>query len=174
MTEYDYSPEAAERYKAKLRSIGKWVHETERHAPANPFMPSPAGPGLARLPASGSEESHSRGYGRQRSYSPPSSKDTSVQNHYQPQHYPAYSKPPASPPVIPTSRHYPQPQRSNTFPIPPPPPPPPPPPQRSSHAPKRSNTFGGSGSSNMQFVYDKRAGATRVFVRVYHYFFFLT
>jgi hypothetical protein len=39
MTEYsDYSPDAIERYLAKLDGIAKWVDKTEQHEPANHFV----------------------------------------------------------------------------------------------------------------------------------------
>ncbi|KLO13625.1 hypothetical protein SCHPADRAFT_903954 [Schizopora paradoxa] len=45
MTEYDYSPEAYERYIAKQQSIARWVERQAQEAPryANPFLPSEAG-----------------------------------------------------------------------------------------------------------------------------------
>ncbi|KAL0950460.1 hypothetical protein HGRIS_010409 [Hohenbuehelia grisea] len=39
MTEYDYSPDAYERYIAKQLSIARWVDNTNQHAPANPYTP---------------------------------------------------------------------------------------------------------------------------------------
>ena len=46
MTEYDYSPEAYERALRTQRRISAWVDQTERHAPANPFVPLPNEPQL--------------------------------------------------------------------------------------------------------------------------------
>ncbi|KAJ3560898.1 hypothetical protein NP233_g10536 [Leucocoprinus birnbaumii] len=40
MTEYDYSPEAVDRYIAKQHSIARWVDNTNRYEPGNPFLPS--------------------------------------------------------------------------------------------------------------------------------------
>lgn len=40
MTEYDYSPEAYERYMAKQHSIANWVSKTNSYPPANPFVPT--------------------------------------------------------------------------------------------------------------------------------------
>ncbi|KAF5361940.1 hypothetical protein D9756_002015 [Leucocoprinus leucothites] len=40
MTEYDYSPEAHERYITKQYAIARWVDSTNRYEPANPFLPS--------------------------------------------------------------------------------------------------------------------------------------
>ncbi|KIY69839.1 hypothetical protein CYLTODRAFT_210577 [Cylindrobasidium torrendii FP15055 ss-10] len=42
MTEYDYSPEAVEHYKEKQRVVGRWVAETQRHHPQNPFTHTPS------------------------------------------------------------------------------------------------------------------------------------
>ncbi|TFK81010.1 hypothetical protein K466DRAFT_558425 [Polyporus arcularius HHB13444] len=41
MTEYDYSPDAIERYQAKMKGVGKWATEQRYHAPTytNPFLP---------------------------------------------------------------------------------------------------------------------------------------
>ncbi|KAF9065473.1 hypothetical protein BDP27DRAFT_1404801 [Rhodocollybia butyracea] len=119
MTEYDYSPEAAERYQAKLHSIGRWVHETERYEPVNPFVLSPAA-ASARLPMPGGSDGSS--------------------SRHRPHRYPNTSYPYPVSPQAPGP--YPPPQRSHTFPIPPPPPPPLP-------RPKRSNTSGGYGSPDM-------------------------
>ncbi|KIM40798.1 hypothetical protein M413DRAFT_446174 [Hebeloma cylindrosporum] len=41
MTEYDYSPDAIERHKAKQASIATWVDKTKQHEPANPFVKLP-------------------------------------------------------------------------------------------------------------------------------------
>lgn len=164
MTEYDYSPEAYDRYKAKLRSIDRWVHETERHEPANPFMPTPGMP-TARLPGS-SDVSYTSGGGGggsrhtpQRSYTAPASRgsssgsgaygsSTNVYQHTPPQRYPQdyrYPYPPSPPAPMVRPPH-----RSNTLHAPPQPPQP----------PQRSNT-----SPQIQ-VYDPRVGvATRVIVR---------
>ncbi|KAJ3994440.1 hypothetical protein F5050DRAFT_1896547 [Lentinula boryana] len=173
MTEYDYSPEAMDRYQAKLRSIGRWVHDTERYEPTNPFALSPA-PRVAKL--SDSDASFSR-HRPHRSYTAPpkgSSSSTahnssSSQGQYlqqatqiyaQPQQYANYPQPaypyPIPPPI--PARQYGPPQRSHTYAIPPPPPPPPPP--RPLQPPKRSHTIGGYGSSP-QMVYDPRVGASR-------------
>ncbi|KAF5388951.1 hypothetical protein D9757_005046 [Collybiopsis confluens] len=160
MTEYDYSPEAYDRYKAKLRSIDRWVHNTERYEPANPFMPTPAMP-TARLPGSSDVSYSGSREMPQRSYTAPASRgsssssgaygsSTNVYQHSSPQRYTQdYRYPyPASPPApIPRPPH-----RSNTFHTPPQPPQP----------PKRSNT-----SPHMQ-VYDPRVGlATRVIYQPY-------
>lgn len=40
MTEYDYSPEAIDAYVKKQQKIGRWVNDTKRHPPANPFTPA--------------------------------------------------------------------------------------------------------------------------------------
>ncbi|KIK62822.1 hypothetical protein GYMLUDRAFT_72547 [Collybiopsis luxurians FD-317 M1] len=157
MTEYDYSPEAYERYKAKLRSIDRWVQDTEKYEPANPFMPTPA-LGPVRLP--GSETSSRRN--PQRSYTAPTSRGSSsssgaygsTSNFYQPtsapQRYDYSQYPyPGSPPTPPTG----PPQRSNTFHTPPPAP----------RLPKRSNT------SPQTQLYDPRVGvATRVMYQPYY------
>lgn len=44
MTEYDYSPDAVERYYAKLNSVAKWVDHQTYEAPAyrNPFQQTPS------------------------------------------------------------------------------------------------------------------------------------
>ncbi|KAK0440923.1 uncharacterized protein EV420DRAFT_1485775 [Desarmillaria tabescens] len=39
MTEYDFSPAAIHQYHEKQRSIHKWVTETKKHSPSNPFVP---------------------------------------------------------------------------------------------------------------------------------------
>ncbi|KAG7444542.1 uncharacterized protein BT62DRAFT_921318 [Guyanagaster necrorhizus] len=39
MTEYDFSPAAIHRYREKQRSIHRWVSETKKHSPSNPFVP---------------------------------------------------------------------------------------------------------------------------------------
>ncbi|KAJ3733101.1 hypothetical protein DFJ43DRAFT_278724 [Lentinula guzmanii] len=173
MTEYDYSPEAMDRYQAKLRSIGRWVHDTERYELTNPFALSPA-PRAAKL--SDSDASFSR-HRPHRSYTAPpkgSSSSTAhnssssqaqylqqaTQIYAQPQQYANYPQP-AYPYPVPTPvpvRQYGPPQRSHTYAIPPPPPPPPPP--RPSQPPKRSHTIGGYGSPP-QMVYDPRVGASR-------------
>jgi hypothetical protein len=43
MTEYDYSPEAFERYLATQQRIARWVDQTLEQSPANPFIPLPPG-----------------------------------------------------------------------------------------------------------------------------------
>jgi hypothetical protein len=40
MTEYDFSPEAVDAYVKKQHKIGRWVNDTKRHPPANPFTPA--------------------------------------------------------------------------------------------------------------------------------------
>ncbi|KAF9009416.1 hypothetical protein BDQ17DRAFT_1322987 [Cyathus striatus] len=40
MTEYDYSPEAYERYLATQNRIARWVDNTLQHNPRNPFTPA--------------------------------------------------------------------------------------------------------------------------------------
>ncbi|KAJ3770476.1 hypothetical protein EV361DRAFT_673553 [Lentinula raphanica] len=172
MTEYDYSPEAVERYNAKLRSIGRWVQDTERHELSNPYVLSPA-PRQARLPSSDTSLTRHRPH---RSYTAPpkdSSSSTSPRSptsqvkysqqvpqiYTQPQQYTNYPQPaypyPVSPPM--PARQYPPPQRSYTYAVPQPPPPPPP---RPSQFPKRSNTIGGYAP---QLMYDPRVGASRAF-----------
>ncbi|KAF9450711.1 hypothetical protein P691DRAFT_440799 [Macrolepiota fuliginosa MF-IS2] len=42
MTEYDYSPQARERYIEKQLAIARWVDETNHYPPANPFLSSEA------------------------------------------------------------------------------------------------------------------------------------
>jgi hypothetical protein len=44
MTEYDYSPDAWERYQAKLEGVGRWANEANacRAQYGNPFLPSPS------------------------------------------------------------------------------------------------------------------------------------
>ncbi|KAJ3813231.1 hypothetical protein F5876DRAFT_74093 [Lentinula aff. lateritia] len=180
MTEYDYSPEAQERYKAKLQSIGKWVHNTEKYELANPFVSSPA-PRSARLP--GSDTSYTR-HSPHRSYTAPPRGSSSSSAHHssssqvqyqqtsqiyaQPQQYTKYPQTvypyPVSTPV--PARQYAPPQRSHTFVVPPPPPPPPLPPQRPFQPPRRSNTIGGYGYSP-QMIYDPRVGASRAMYPVY-------
>lgn len=41
MTEYDYSPDANERYQAKMAGVGRWASEQRHHAAkySNPFLP---------------------------------------------------------------------------------------------------------------------------------------
>lgn len=40
MTEYDFSPEAYERYLEKQNNIARWVDKTRRYVPSNPFFPT--------------------------------------------------------------------------------------------------------------------------------------
>lgn len=42
MTEYDYSPDAYERYLATQKRIARWAEDTSRHHPSNPFVTSPS------------------------------------------------------------------------------------------------------------------------------------
>ncbi|KAI0667242.1 hypothetical protein C8Q78DRAFT_947052, partial [Trametes maxima] len=44
MTEYDYSPDAYERFQTKMAGVGDWVTEQRHHAPkySNPFVPEQA------------------------------------------------------------------------------------------------------------------------------------
>ncbi|KAH9848725.1 hypothetical protein C2E23DRAFT_842302 [Lenzites betulinus] len=44
MTEYDYSPDAQERFQAKMAGVGDWVTQQKHHAPkySNPFVTEPA------------------------------------------------------------------------------------------------------------------------------------
>ncbi|KAJ4478434.1 hypothetical protein J3R30DRAFT_3703262 [Lentinula aciculospora] len=178
MTEYDYSPEAQQRHKAKLQSIGRWVHDTERYEPTNPFVLSPA-PHSAKLP--GSNASFTR-HSPHRSYTAPPRGSSSSSAHHslssqtqyqqtsqiyaQPQQYAKYPQPaypyPVSPPM--PAVQYVPPQRSHNFAVPPPPPPPPPP--RPLQIPRRSNTIGGYGSSP-HMIYDSRVGASRVIYPIY-------
>ena len=41
MTEYDYSPDAIERFQAKMAGVGKWASDQKHYAPkySNPFLP---------------------------------------------------------------------------------------------------------------------------------------
>ncbi|EJD08443.1 uncharacterized protein FOMMEDRAFT_16804 [Fomitiporia mediterranea MF3/22] len=50
MTEYDYSPDAVERYIAKQNSVARWVdsQEYQKHAYRNPFVPDPKDSANAR------------------------------------------------------------------------------------------------------------------------------
>ncbi|KAF9450703.1 hypothetical protein P691DRAFT_440391 [Macrolepiota fuliginosa MF-IS2] len=41
MTEYNYSPDAYERYLATQQRIARWVDNTNQHRPSNPFVLSP-------------------------------------------------------------------------------------------------------------------------------------
>lgn len=51
MTEYDYSPEAYERYVSRQQAIARWVDDTSLYTPANPFVPLPgASPPTAYRP----------------------------------------------------------------------------------------------------------------------------
>lgn len=40
MTEYDFSPAAYERHFEKQREIARWIEDTVRYTPTNPFVPS--------------------------------------------------------------------------------------------------------------------------------------
>lgn len=42
MTEYDYSPDAYERYLATQQRIARWVDNTNQYPPSNPFVLSPS------------------------------------------------------------------------------------------------------------------------------------
>lgn len=159
MTEYDYSPEAYERYKAKLHSIGRWVHETERFEPANPFIMSPA-PTSRSLDHSGPGSETSSSTFRQvprRSYTAPHS----PQQIYSSQPAAAYQYTPVIPPGhYPSPSPSPGPRRSNTYHAAPPVPPLPP----QLQSPKRS--FTGGYPASPQVIYDPRVGmASRVIVR---------
>ncbi|KAJ3494665.1 hypothetical protein NLJ89_g10758 [Agrocybe chaxingu] len=58
MTEYDYSPEAYQRYLATQTRIANWVDKTEQHRPQ--FQHAvPSGP-IADAPLQPSSSSHSR------------------------------------------------------------------------------------------------------------------
>ncbi|KAE9402033.1 hypothetical protein BT96DRAFT_1017854 [Gymnopus androsaceus JB14] len=162
MTEYDYSPEAYEQHKAKLRSIGKWPNGRIR------------GQAQMRLPFK-----DSRLAGRTRRHN-------LEQHQHHKAYYNSYSSNPQPAaaasyyPVIPgipgaasgpSSGRYPSPapgpQRTNTYPAAPPVPPlhPAPPPPRL-QSPKRSNTVGGFPNAYPtapQMLYDPRVGmASRV------------
>ena len=50
MTEYDYSPDAMERYLAKQQQIGKWVDQTAEQSPCNPFVTLPSEHAAAQTP----------------------------------------------------------------------------------------------------------------------------
>lgn len=51
MTEYDYSPEALDRFRASQARISRWVDTTSHYPPSNPFLPpTPAAPYAAPLP----------------------------------------------------------------------------------------------------------------------------
>jgi hypothetical protein len=65
MTEYDFSPQAYDRYLASQTRISSWVDETNGHSPANPFLPLPGEHGSVVSP-----NSH-----------PPSSSTTSSPHH---------------------------------------------------------------------------------------------
>ncbi|KAF9534079.1 hypothetical protein CPB83DRAFT_422709 [Crepidotus variabilis] len=52
MTEYDFSPAAYERAAATQNRIARWVDETKRHDPANPFVPIPGEHGSVYAPTS--------------------------------------------------------------------------------------------------------------------------
>ncbi|KAK7451683.1 hypothetical protein VKT23_012360 [Stygiomarasmius scandens] len=122
MTEYDYSPEAAEAFQRKLRGVGKWAQNTSRYNGdfTNPFehTPSAARRRLERdySSSSGSDSDSDSGI-------------TSLSRRR-----PAYPKSltvwPGSHPRVPPRPIY----------IPPPPPPPPPPALAQRPPPTRSNT----------------------------------
>ncbi|KAI0765862.1 hypothetical protein BD413DRAFT_456479, partial [Trametes elegans] len=64
MTEYDYSPEAHERFQAKMAGVGSWVTEQRHHAPkySNPFVPeqASASSSTVRPRTSSRQDDHSR------------------------------------------------------------------------------------------------------------------
>ncbi|TBU43864.1 hypothetical protein BD309DRAFT_78025 [Dichomitus squalens] len=62
MTEYDYSPDAMERYQAKMAGVGKWANEQSywRTGYTNPFTPEVSSPSSAPRPTSRPETSSSR------------------------------------------------------------------------------------------------------------------
>ncbi|KAI0628628.1 hypothetical protein C8Q77DRAFT_1147181 [Trametes polyzona] len=63
MTEYDYSPDAYERFQAKMAGVGSWVTEQRHHAPkySNPFVPEQqASPSASRSRTPSRPESSSR------------------------------------------------------------------------------------------------------------------
>ncbi|KAF9041740.1 hypothetical protein BDZ89DRAFT_1156371 [Hymenopellis radicata] len=101
MTEYDYSPEAVERYKDKQRSVHRWAVETSRHNPANPIT-------LSKTPQrshtySGGTHRRSSSSSRPSSSARPqprrSSTDNSRSGHRSPPRQPTRSY--TTPPVIP-------------------------------------------------------------------------
>ncbi|CDO71050.1 hypothetical protein BN946_scf184844.g54 [Trametes cinnabarina] len=55
MTEYDYSPDAYERFQAKMAGVGSWVSEQRHHAPkyANPFVPEQSSSSSSARPRTG-------------------------------------------------------------------------------------------------------------------------
>ncbi|KAI0353905.1 hypothetical protein OH77DRAFT_1426745 [Trametes cingulata] len=65
MTEYDYSPDAYERYQAKMAGVGDWVVEQRHHAPkySNPFIPDQAS-SSSKPRTSSRHEDHSRHHDR--------------------------------------------------------------------------------------------------------------
>lgn len=61
MTEYDYSPEAYERYLATQTRIANWVDKTEQHRPQfQPAVPSGSPPDPSMRPRHPSYDSHSK------------------------------------------------------------------------------------------------------------------
>ena len=65
MTEYDYSPDAIERFQAKMAGVGRWADDQRYYAPkySNPFVPD----GSSSSSSSSSEHRHTPS--RQDSYS---------------------------------------------------------------------------------------------------------
>ncbi|OSD05079.1 hypothetical protein PYCCODRAFT_1337361, partial [Trametes coccinea BRFM310] len=55
MTEYDYSPDAYERFQAKMAGVGSWVSEQRHHAPkySNPFQPEQSSSASSSRPRTG-------------------------------------------------------------------------------------------------------------------------
>ncbi|KAI0821845.1 hypothetical protein BC628DRAFT_1392489 [Trametes gibbosa] len=64
MTEYDYSPDAYERFQAKMAGVGNWVTQQKQHAPkySNPFVTEPASSSTPRSRTPPRPESSSRQY----------------------------------------------------------------------------------------------------------------
>lgn len=67
MTEYDYSPEAFEKYLATQSRIARWVDKTNQHQPRNPF--TAATPTVPDVPLPGDDY-------RSRAHGPPPSTQT--------------------------------------------------------------------------------------------------
>lgn len=84
MTEYDYSPDAYERYLATQQRIARWVDNTSRYRPSNPFVHSPTVDSQAEhdspLPDSPSTSRVSRSSGSQ--YPKTRSRSSSDATHY--------------------------------------------------------------------------------------------
>lgn len=90
MTEYDYSPEAMDRFLATQDRIARWVDKTKQQPPANPFTPQTPAPHAPQpLPFHDPRSSkHKRSASHGGSRPPPTRSHTAPPRDVYPQHMP--------------------------------------------------------------------------------------